>query len=214
MIGQVDPFDALLYGTSNMKNYAGSLDMSIVNQYVTPLAQQYVQESVQRNNWYNSDVYYDQVRSYMVQKGPGIVHQDFIAPLYMPDQFRMANLTMQRWIMAEPTVRQSFVDGHICGYEHTYLDYEPGMVGKDHSDWRHVMNGVIHDDQVCVYVDNYSGDKPKLSMGEVTDILSSWANAKLLMDLGVNDITDPLTDNSDDPVYSEKDLNQSLQDDE
>lgn len=213
-IQQPDAFESLLYGTSNIRNLAGSIDPNIVNNFITPLAQQYVQQSIQLNNYYNSDLYYDQVRNYIVQKGPSIVHQDFIAPLYMPDHFRLANLTMQRWVMAEPTVRQAFVDGQVCGYEDTYVDMEPGAVGEHHSDWRHVMNGIVTDDGAYIYVDNYSEDKPKLSMGEITDILSTWSNAKLLMDCGVTDITDPLADNADDPIYSEAKPVQTDEEDE
>lgn len=207
MIGintSIDPFESLMFGTSNIKNYAGAMDASIVSNYITPLAQQYVAETIQRNNWYNSEAYYDQVRNYVVSKGPSIVHQDFIMPLHTPDQFRLANLTMQRWIMAEPTIRQAYVDGQICGYEDTYIDHEPGMVGEDQSDYRHVMNGIIQNEHAYIYVDNYSGEKPKLSIGEVSDILSTWSTASLLMDLGVCDITDPLTDNSEDPKFTEK----------
>lgn len=198
---RVDPFEALLFGTANIKNLAGSIDPGIVNNFITPLAQQYVQQSVQMNQYYNSDLIYDQVRNYVVQKGPGIVHQDFIAPLYAPEQFRLANLSMQRWIMAEPGIRQSYNDGHISGYEETYIDHEPGMVGDHHSDYRHVMDGIVDGDYAYVYVDSYSGDKPRLTLGEVSDILTTWSNAKLLMDLGVQDITDPLADESEDPKF-------------
>jgi hypothetical protein len=215
MIGfskSVDPFESLMYSTANIKNYAGVMDASIVNNYITPLAQQYVSETIQRNNWYNSEAYYDQVRNYVVSKGPSIVHQDFIMPLSTPDQFRLANLTMQRWIMAEPVVRQAYVDGQICGYEDTYIDHEPGMVSEAHSDWRHVMNGVVQGDYASIYVDNYSGDKPKLSIGEISDILTTWSTANLLMDLGVNDITDPLADSNDDPTFTEKPVEEESED--
>ncbi len=199
-MGNIDAFDALLFGTSNIKNLAGTMDASIVSNFITPLAQQYVQQSLQMNQYYNSDLYYDQIRNYVVQKGPSIVHQDFIAPLYLPEQFRLANLSMQRWVMAQPDIRQSYIDGHISGYEDTYIDHEPGVVGEDHSDYRHITDGLVMGDYAYCFVDNYSGDKPKLSIGEVTDIINTWSNAKLLMDLGVSDITDPLADDSDDPT--------------
>jgi hypothetical protein len=198
----IDQFDALFYGTTNIKNYAGQIDPSVVNNFISPLAQQYVQEAVQRNIWYNSDVYYDQIRQYVHNKGPSIVHQDFITYLYRPVEFRTANLTMQRWIMAEPTVRAAYNAGQISGYESTYVDYEPGAIGDEHSDWRHVMNGVVVNDEANIYFDNYTAEKPKLSPGELVDILQTWSNAKLLMDNGAADITDPLETGQDDPTVT------------
>lgn len=61
-------------------------------------------------------------------------------------QLQNAKPIMQRWIMANPTVRKLYHEQRCDGYQGSYKDYQPGLVGKYHDDWCIVNEGVIHID--------------------------------------------------------------------
>jgi hypothetical protein len=90
-----------------------------------------------------------------------------------------ASLTMQRWIMAEPTVRTLFHKQLCDGYSDTYVDMYPGRVGEDHYDYRRVMNGVVvpHEERggdATTYMEDLIPDDVELDLNDQIDIISSW----------------------------------------
>lgn len=54
--------------------------------------------------------------------------------------------TMQRWIMAEPTVRQMYFDQKLDGYSDTYSTTDK-TVGMMHLDYQKVIDGVYREDE-------------------------------------------------------------------
>lgn len=91
-----------------------------------------------------------------------------------------ANLTMQRWIMANPQVRELYLGQDICGYSDEYVDLDPGKMGEDHYDYRRVMNGIIRDEPngdytiTHYYEDLHIGDR-ELEFYEQEPILHTWS---------------------------------------
>ena len=75
----------------------------------------------------------------------GMVHPNQIVNLDTIEAIQRAKPIMQRYIMAEPTYRRLFHKQLCDGYSDSYVDNEPGLVGKDHYDWRRVMNGIVQD---------------------------------------------------------------------
>lgn len=65
---------------------------------------------------------------------------DIIRPLFTLDQLRLAQPQMQRWIMAEPTLREKWQNNLATGYE-TYFDIDPKGIGENHYDHNLVYSG-------------------------------------------------------------------------
>lgn len=96
-----------------------------------------------------------------------------------------APLTMQRWIMAEPTVRKLYHRQQCDGYSDTYVDLHPDDLGPDHYDWRRVMNGyvIMNEDEdaeyeweATTYMEELLEEDEDLSHEEQVDIITTWDN--------------------------------------
>ena len=121
---------------------------------------------------------------------------DTIRQLNNMGDMQQAPLSMQRWIMACPEVREFYHQQRCEGYADTYLDYEPTSRGIDHSDYRKVISGVIQecaegdvDWMMKVYFED--DDDVRLSITEKADILSTWDLIRSMMQPGKEDPTSP-----------------------
>lgn len=113
---------------------------------------------------------------------------DEIRPLREIGELQVAPPSMQRWIMAEPTVRALFHKQRLDGYSDTYVDVDPQGIGEDHYDYRRVMDGilVVNEDPesegpewtATSYLDELLPDDRDLSIEEQIDILQTWEFAK------------------------------------
>jgi hypothetical protein len=127
--------------------------------------------------------------------------EDVIRPLYDIGAIQQAPLSMQRWIMASPDVREFYHQQRCEGYADTYIDMEPKSIGIDHSDYRKVMSGVIQeceegdfDWKTVIYFEGDDNDV-RLSLSEKVDVLSVWSMIKSMMRPGNEDPTSPSTCN-------------------
>ena len=111
---------------------------------------------------------------------------------------QQAPVAMQRWVLAEQTVRQMYHEQRCDGYSDSYVDVEPGRIGEDHYDWRQVMNGVVQDVveedgtdnyKVQVWVDDLIEGDRKLGFDEQAEILSTWDVVKYHLLRGKEDPT-------------------------
>jgi hypothetical protein len=115
-----------------------------------------------------------------------------------PVAFNTASLYMQRFIMANPVLRQMYFDQRTFGYEDTYSNPEGEVYGENHYDYRLATNGMVRPgpDDMDVYVE-YSDDiRPgdrELTMFEKADIAITWDAAEHYMSLGI-DVLDPLAE--------------------
>jgi len=114
---------------------------------------------------------------------------DEVRVLNTMDELQTAPLTMQRWVMAEPTIRREYHQQRIDGYSDTYIDAFPKDVGEEHYDYRRVMDGMVVVDEVpddegeygwqaTTYFDELLPDDNELLLEEKMDILDTWAAAK------------------------------------
>lgn len=122
---------------------------------------------------------------------------DVIRPLNDIGAMQQAPLSMQRWIMACPDVREFYHQQRCDGYVDTYVDMEPTSIGAEHSDYRKVMSGIIQecnegdvDWKTNIYFEG-DDDDVRLSLCEKTDILSVWSLIKTMMKPGNEDPTSP-----------------------
>lgn len=130
----------------------------------------------------------------------GLFQQDTVRPMCTIQEFQQAALTMQRWIMAEPTVRAAYHAQQCDGYTGSYVDMAPGMVGRDHYDFRLVNDGVLHEEddgedfKVTFFFDEIMDGDRLLRPEEKVDILSSWEAVRAAMKAGGSDPTSILDD--------------------
>lgn len=122
--------------------------------------------------------------------------RNIIRPLTTIAETQQAPYKMQRYLMAEPTVRRAYHRQQCDGYSESYVDVAPGLVGHDHYEYRRVMDGIVQEtDDGGWYVDEYldeleDGDK-ELLFEEQFDILRSWNTLASAMIAGKDDPTSP-----------------------
>ena len=112
-----------------------------------------------------------------LRSAKGIFSADKIVPLESYEEIMAAQITMQRYVMAEPTIRKIYHSQLCDGYSDTYVDVEPGCVGENQLDYRRVMSGIIEVDEDGWKATTYSDsedDERELLFDEKTDILSTW----------------------------------------
>lgn len=129
-----------------------------------------------------------------VRKVSSIFQRDEIRSIWDLGKMQNAPLTMQRYIMAEPTVREMYQKQRCDGYSATYQDMYPGAIGDNHYDYRRVMDGLVVEtdegDTKCTFYfdDLVEGDR-RLSLDEVIEIRSTWDFVKEMMQNGKRDPT-------------------------
>lgn len=99
-----------------------------------------------------------------------------------------APLTMQRYIMAEPSIRNLYLQQACDGYSDTYVNIHGKDIGESHYDYRRVVDGlmVIPDLEAnpdapwtitCYQDDLLEGDQD-LMLAEQVDIRRTWDNMR------------------------------------
>ena len=120
---------------------------------------------------------------------------DIIRTLQTIGDFQQAGSVMQRWVMAEPVTRARWQSGACEGYAESYVDIEPGALGKDHYDWRRVNDGIIDDSgsdwEATTYFDELLDENDDLDIVQKAYILRTWDILKQGMK-GKDDYTSPL----------------------
>lgn len=129
-----------------------------------------------------------------IRSAKGLFQTNLILPLRNIDVLQAAQPTMQRWVMANPMIREMYHDQRCSGYADTYVDVEPNAIGEQHYDYRRVMDGIVVEDENDWHVNMYfdeirEGDRELLS-SEQFDILDTWKIMELFVKAG-EDPTDP-----------------------
>ncbi len=125
---------------------------------------------------------------------------DEIRSMQTIGQFQHAGPVMQRWLMAEPTVRKLYQQQRIDGYSESYFDHDPGVIGHEHYDYRRVMQGLVVMDKepdadgeygwrATTYFDELLPDDEELSLPEQLDIRDAWTHLRSWAAAGDEDPT-------------------------
>lgn len=120
------------------------------------------------------------------------VNQDAIYTV-REDQIQNINIAMQRYVMSNPVVSKMYNKNMCYGYQETYLDNEPGVVGKDREDYGRVMDGMLYfDKDGDGLITHYSSSKEEddLYITEKISILDTWHMVEQMIVKGI-DPTDP-----------------------
>ena len=180
--GGGDLFDSLAYGRPQPGVY----------DFLAHKAQQYSQNLTQTGVQFVQNVksYFAAVtesEAAMLARAAGrkvrsLWDTDDIRGLLDINEFQHAGLKMQRWVMAEPTTRQLYINQGCEGYADSYVDVEPGRVGESHYDWRRVMDGIVVETDkgwsATTYLEEIRPNDVPLLLDEQADILYAWENLR------------------------------------
>lgn len=207
LMSGVDAFNAKAFGNPHPNNvqYFTQQYQDIVqnaSMFVGDLGKQFVQAAASVYQQYVSPTALARIRN-ILRHATNDSANDTIRSLGTLEEFQNASLVMQRWVMAEPLVREKYQAQLIDGYSDTYLDVEPGASGLSHYDYRSVTEGMVEYSQNdegevdgLVYVNYYQADGLRsedrlLEVEEKTDILDVWHNVRVYLRQGAEDPTAP-----------------------
>ena len=195
--GGNEAFDALLY-RNNPHNqahqaYLGARLESMSNSNPAMANTEFFQRAKQMYDRIYSSEAMTIARAAIAQVGH-IFQEDNIRFLNTLVDIQNAPQTMQRWIMANPVVREKYHAQQCDGYSDTYQDVFPGLLREHHYDYRRVMNHVVEEDEqhgwsASHYVEDiFEGDR-ELELFEKAHILSTWEVIEGFMKAGDSDPT-------------------------
>lgn len=193
--GGDEAFDALAFGEQNPSNqsFLSSFFQGDIGEKGTSFFADFAHRAKARYEAFNSDeaiilgkAALNQVRGYFT---PNTIR--FISDLA---GLQVAGDVMQRWIMANPTVRRMYHAQQCDGYSETYVDREPGKVGEDHYDYRMLMNGIVEEDADgnithTQYMEDLIGDDQPLHAYDQFSILATNELAEHFMKAAGKDCT-------------------------
>lgn len=102
-----------------------------------------------------------------------------IHPLTNIGMAQHASVTMQRWVMAEPTVRKMYHEQKVEGYVDSYVDVHGQVYGSNHYDYRRATQGLIVETpeegwQAATYMEDLLEGDRELLLDEKADIQATW----------------------------------------
>lgn len=124
----------------------------------------------------------------------GYFQPDVIRELHDMPSMQVCGSQMQRWIMAEPTVRSLYHQQRCDGYSETYVDLDPGQIGENHYDWRRVNNGIVGENEeggskVAWFIEELRQDDTELHFYDQCTILKAQSLAAHFMNAAGRDCT-------------------------
>lgn len=130
-----------------------------------------------------------------IQSSNSVFKPNVIMPLTTLEDISQAQTAMQRYIMAEPSIRSLYQKQRCDGYHDVYTDVHEGYIGHDHYDYRRVMDGIPYTDKnnetwITNYHDENIGGDTDLDLEEKVDILHTWDIIKMFVEEGI-DPTEP-----------------------
>ena len=135
----------------------------------------------------------------------GLFHPNAIVQLDSVDELRFAQPVMHRYLMANPIVRQLYLEQRIDGYSDTYVNVHGKVIGNEHYDYRRVMDGMIVDHELqqmltgkavdesapewtaTTYFEDLLQDDRELTAMEQTDMLNNYR----LQAIAIQQLKDP-----------------------
>ena len=118
--------------------------------------------------------------SSVLRKVNNMFQRDEIRSLWELSDVQQAPMSMQRYLMANPAVRTLYHDQRVDGYQDTYIDVQPNVIGFDHDDWRLATNGMVRfddpdsDTHISYHYDVMPVGQVELHPDQKHDIASAW----------------------------------------
>lgn len=151
-VGKVDEFEAQVFTPVNsgtieyLRNQAERIS-SGWGDTLTEAARQYVSSAQETFDRFYSDTALAAARA-AARKVKNLFAKDIISHLNKVEEFQAALPRNQRYNMAHVGLRKLHNDQLVDGYSDSYIDHQPGAIGRDHRDWRRIHDGdVLEDDE-------------------------------------------------------------------
>lgn len=168
-------FDMMVYGDkSNLLSNYLQQQLQQIGPGFNDISQRLYQSVVNSYNWVNDKLVQYGIKGELASSGLNVLDNQFIELLDW-QALQNANLTMQRWIMCHPEVRQLYLDQNLDGYSDTYVNLNGKDVGEADYDYRRVMSGVLIDDTVKHYFDPLMPGDRELDHFEKDIILNTYS---------------------------------------
>ena len=190
-------FDQSLYPVQNpINNSYIEQQFNRFSGVVSDIGQQFIQTTREMYDRFNDSEAIRLARA-ALRMSKNVFMVDEISFLEHIDAIRGAQHLMQRYVMAEPTIRESFHRQLVDGYSNTYFDAQPQDIKEDHIDYMRVMDGVMVFDEENIYTKHYiytdihddAKQEEPLTAFEKACILDTWDIVKLAL-LADKDPTD------------------------
>jgi hypothetical protein len=198
IIGGTDEFNALVFGNKHpgtMQFLQRQVEqLPQISQTLTDAGRQFFSTARDLYEKYNGAEAMRLARA-ALRKAGSVFQKDVVRSIWEMGELQHAPSVMQRWIMANPAVRSMFHEQRCDGYADTYVDVFPGSIGRQHYDYRRVMDGVVEQEEdgfrVSMYLDPLIEGDRDLSTDEKVDILATWQVVAKLMRADGEDPTSP-----------------------
>ena len=195
IVSDPSTFNALLYGTPHPNTQAFlHQQVETFSQSLTDAGRRFMEEGRQIYDYLSGSTAMRVARA--AKKAMGSIWQsNEIKELVELNDFQTAHLNMQRWIMANTTVRKLYHQQRVEGYAESYQDPFPNDIGEEHYDYRRVMNGIVVDNEngdgwsATTWYEDLLPDDRELEFDEQLDIIYSWENVVALIRKGGEDPT-------------------------
>lgn len=186
--GDSSVFDAVVYQNQNPANrtYFENQIQSI-GSTLTDIGQSFfsnIQQLYDQAN--NSDAL--RIARAAIHKVESLFQPNIIKSIFELHDIQNAPVVMQRWVMANPSIRAMYQKQMIDGYSDTYYDPHRGDLLESHYDYRRVMDKVIQEDEdgwhVKFYPDDIIEGDTELTHEDKIDIISTWQIAEMFIKAG------------------------------
>jgi hypothetical protein len=150
---------------------------------LTDAGRQFLNTATELHRVYN-DGTLDRMARKLTRSVKSILHPNTIVPLDTISAVQSAQPIMQRYIMAQPDIRELYFKQLCDGYSDSYSNYWGSDIREEHYDYRRVMDGIVEvvkvegEEEEMLKVSYYfedliAGDR-HLDLDEKFTILSAW----------------------------------------
>lgn len=195
VIGGTNTFDQLLYGAPHpeVQQFVNTL-----HQQITPMLTQEGLNFVQntRNEWSR---FFGEDAARLARAGARRVvslwDDDSIHQLVGIAALQHAPAVMQPFLMAQPEIRQAYLDQKIDGYSETYVNEHGDAVGEQHYHYQCVMSGIVEDTEegeewrAVTYFLEHEKAEDQLNFDQKVDVLCTWSELLMRYRTGRDDPT-------------------------
>lgn len=110
------------------------------------------------------------------------IHQCFTI-----EQLQTANPVQQRYIMAEPRLRDMYLNNSVEGYGDSYTNHQGDAIGVKQYDYRRVTDGIVLEQpdetfEVNVFHEIIPDGDKELTLHQKVDILRNWNLVNVALD--------------------------------
>ena len=112
------------------------------------------------------------------------------------EQIQATNIVQQRYIMAEPRLRQMYLNQEVEGFAATYNNVQGEAIGMKQFDYRRVTDGMllVTEDsmQWTDYHENLPEQERELELYERADMIRNWNLVNICLDKAEQDPSSPI----------------------